>query len=293
MTIDVVTPMVDDAKLFGAIAAANAISDVYAMGGKPEVALSFIGFPTGDLPLSALSEIIAGMREVCEEVGCAIVGGHTVVDAEPKAGLAVTGTVDGHNVWSHRAARAGQAIVLSKPLGTGIAVAAMKRGDASAELADAASQSMRRTNREACEAGLLLGVTAATDVTGFGLLGHLKNLCEASSVIAELWMRTIPLLPGVRDLADRGLVPGGSKKNLAYVAPIVRFDPGLTEADHLLLADAQTSGGLLMSLDAARAEQLVDRLRGSGHDAMIVGRLIERAAPCAGEVAGATIVVDP
>ena len=289
MTIDVVTPMVDDPRLFGAISAANALSDVYAMGGKPEVALSFIGFPTGELPLSALSEIIAGMREVCDEAGCAIVGGHTVVDAEPKAGLAVTGTVDGARVWSHRAGRAGQALVLSKALGTGISVAAMKRGDAQPELAEAASGSMRRTNREACEAGLALGVTAATDVTGFGLLGHLKNLCEASGVTAELWMRAIPLIPGVRELAERGLVPGGSKKNLAYVEPVVRFHRALSEADRLLLADAQTSGGLLMALDPDRADELVAKLRGSGHDAATVGRLVERPA----DDVTATILVDP
>lgn len=274
MTVDVVTPMVDDARLFGAIAAANSLSDVYAMGGVPQVALSFVGFPTGELPLSTLSEVLAGMQEVCAEAGCAIVGGHTIIDNEPKAGLSVTGVVEEERVWSHRGGQAGQALVLTKALGTGVAVAAMKRGDAPTDLALAAQKSMRRLNREACEAGRKRSVTAATDVTGFGLLGHLKNLCEASSVSAEINVGAVPLLPGALALAELGQVPGGSKRNWSWVAPLVEADANVTEAEQLLLADAQTSGGLLLALPPEEAESLVAELVASGHAAALIGRLL-------------------
>jgi selenium donor protein len=274
MTIDVVTPMVDDPHLFGAIAAANSVSDVYAMGGDPQVALSFVGFPTDLLGLDVLTEVLRGMQEVATECGVAIVGGHTVVDAEPKAGLAVTGVVPAGAIWSHKAARPGDWLVLSKALGTGVIVNALKKGDAPEEGAAAAIASMRRTNRRAKELGVTAEVHAATDVTGFGLLGHLKNLCDASRVTAELTLASIPFLPTARALAEAGRIPGGSRKNLTWLEPFLDAD-GVPDVDRLLLADAQTSGRLLLaapSEDAASA--LARALSNEGHAAAVIGRLV-------------------
>jgi selenide,water dikinase len=275
MTVDVVTPMVNDARLFGAIAAVNSLSDVYAMGGTPQVALSFVGFPSGDLGLDVLRDIFAGLRDACDEAGCAIVGGHTMVDKEPKAGLAVTGTVDAARAWSHRTARAGQALVLTKPLGTGIVVQATKKGVAPPEITAAAAQSMRRLNARACALGHEAGATSATDVTGFGLLGHLKNLVEASGVVARIDARAVPVLPGVRELVEAGHVPGGTRRNLDWVEPVTRFASSVDDGARLVLADAQTSGGLLLAVPSGSAATLVRRLRDEGHEAAIVGELAE------------------
>ncbi|NUP08675.1 MAG: selenide, water dikinase SelD [Polyangiaceae bacterium] len=279
MTIDVVTPMVDDPEAFGAIAAANALSDVYAMGGEPKVALSFIGFPSDVLPLEVLGAIVRGMGVQCERAGCAIVGGHTIVDPEPKAGLAVTGSVDRGRVWSHRSGRAGQVLVLTKAIGTGVVVQALKKNEAPADVVAAAVASMRDLNDRACRAGIAAGVTSGTDVTGFGLLGHLKNLCEASNVQAHLRASDVPMLPGVVDLAKRGFLPGGTKRNLRYVEPAIRFDAEVDETTRLLLADAQTSGGLLLCTPAESVAMLCKQLADEGCVAAVIGTL----APSAGD----------
>lgn len=281
MTIDVVTPMVDDAETFGAIAAANALSDVWAMGGTPQVALSFIGFPSDVLPLEDLAAIARGLGRTAEEAGCAIVGGHTLIDPEPKAGLSVTGVVERARVWSHRRGEAGQALVLSKAIGTGVIVQSMKKGAADPAVADGAVRSMLRLNRAACEAGRAHGATAATDITGFGLLGHLSHLARASGVRARLDAAAVPLLAGARALAEAGVAPGGSRKNLAFVAPHVAFSATVEPALQLLLADAQTSGGLLLCVPEREAAALVARLRDEGHDAARVGELLppDEAAP--------------
>jgi len=277
MTIDVVTPMSDDPETFGSIAAANALSDVYAMGGTPTVALSFMGFPTDQLPLEVLGAIARGIREACDRAGTAIVGGHTIVDPEPKAGLAVTGVVPAERIWTHRGARVGQALVLTKRIGTGIAVQALKKGDASPELTASTVASMRRLNASARDCGVAFGVTAATDVTGFGLLGHLMHLCDASGVGARIDSTRVPFFEGIRALAERGLVPGGTKKNLAYVAKSTRFGADVDDVTRLLLADAQTSGGLLLAVPKDRADALVDALQHAGDVGEIVGELTSRA----------------
>ncbi len=264
LTIDVFTPIVDDPGDFGGIAAANALSDVYAMGGRPEVALSFVGFPTDKLSLDVLAEILAGMRAVCARAGCAIVGGHTIADTEPKAGLAVVGSVDPARVWSHRSAVEGQALILTKALGTGIAGQAIRAGTASEALIRAVTAQMLQLNDVACAVGLDLGATSCTDVTGFGLLGHLKNVIEASRLDAELHAPSVPLLDEVLDLTAAGAVPGGSKRNLAYVAPMVDFAEEVSATQRLLLADAQTSGGLLLCVPESHAERAVQRLRDEG-----------------------------
>ena len=247
LTIDVITPIVDDPRAFGSIAAANSISDVYAMGGRPEVALSFLGFPTDKLPLSVLSEALAGMQETCARARCAIVGGHTIADAEPKAGLAVVGSVDPSRIWSQRNAREGQALILTKALGTGIVGQAIRAGIAGEALVRVATAQMMELNDRAAEVGLALGATSCTDVTGFGLLGHLRNVIEASNVSAEIVAHEVPLLDQVLSLAEAGTVPGGSKRNLAYASQVTDFAAEVSEPLRLLLADAQTSGGLLVA----------------------------------------------
>ncbi len=278
LTIDVITPIVDDPRAFGAIAAANALSDVWAMGGRPEVALSFVGFPTDKLPLEALAEVIAGMSDACVRARTAIVGGHTINDAEPKAGLAVVGSVDPGRVWSHRAAREGQALVLTKALGTGIAGQAIRKGDAPAALVAEATAQMMDLNDRACDVGLAVGATSCTDVTGFGLLGHLANILEASGLDAEIDASAVPLLGGVLALAEAGVVSGGTRRNLARALATSEVGPGVSEAVQLLLADAQTSGGLLLCVPEDQADPAVRRLHDAGCTrAAMIGRLVKRA----------------
>ena len=278
LTIDVITPIVDDPRSFGAIAAANALSDVWAMGGRPEVALSFVGFPTDKLPLEALAEVLAGMAGACARAGTAITGGHTIADSEPKAGLAVVGSVDPARVWSQRSAREGQALVLTKALGTGIVGQAIRAGTASEALVAAATAQMMDLNDRACAVGLAMGATSCTDVTGFGLLGHLENILDASGLDAELDADAVPLLDGVLEIAAAGVVPGGSKRNLERARRVTSFAEGVGDPMRLLLADAQTSGGLLLCLPEERAEEAVARLRAEGcARAATIGRLSARA----------------
>lgn len=274
LTMDVITPIVDDPRAFGAIAAANAMSDVYAMGGRPELALSFAGFPSDKLPIEVLGEILQGMRDACALARCAIVGGHTIVDPEPKCGLSVTGSVDARTVWSHRYARAGDALVLTKRIGTGIAGQAIRAGKASAELEARVTAQMAQLNRAACEVGLSVGTRSCTDVTGFGLLGHLRHVAEASNVTARLRSSDVPLVEGVRAFVEEGVVPGGTKRNLRYAAPVTSFADAVPEAMRLLLADAQTSGGLLLCVPEARAGEAVRRLLDAGCEgAAVIGAL--------------------
>lgn len=272
--MDVITPIVDDPRVFGGIAATNALSDVYAMGGAPEIALSFAGFPSDKLPLEVLGEILAGMQDACARAGCAIVGGHTLADAEPKCGLAVVGSVDPARVWSHRSAREGDVLVLTKPLGTGIVGQAIRAGKADEDLIARASAQMLALNAAARDVGLLLGASSCTDITGFGLLGHLKNLVEASDLAATLHASRVPLINGVEAIAESGVIPGGSKRNLAYALAVSEFAPDVSETQRLLLADAQTSGGLLLCIPAANAGDAVRRLVDAGCEhAAAVGEL--------------------
>ena len=277
MTIDVVTPMVDDPEAFGAIAAANALSDVYAMGGTPKVALGFVGFPTSELDLDVLRAILDGLSNVCREAGCAIVGGHTIVDPEPKAGLSVTGTVSAAKAWTHGRALPGQALVLTKAIGTGVIVQASRTEKAPPDVALGAVAQMRTLNARARDLGHSAGATSATDVTGFGLLGHLRHMMDASAARAIVRAASVPLLPGATDLAEAGFIPGGSRKNLRYVEAVTRFDQGIDETTKLLLADAQTSGGLLLTVPSANAQKLVDALLGGGARAATIGEITSRA----------------
>jgi len=275
-TVDFITPIVDSPEDFGAIAAANALSDVYAMGGEPQVALAVCGFPDDKLPLEVVTRIFRGGRDKAAEAGCAIVGGHTVLDPELKYGLCVLGTVAPDRVLSQTGARVGDRLVLTKPIGAGIAAQAIKKQQISDAHLDEVVAVLTTLNAGARDAALLAGVRAATDVTGFGLLGHLKNLLEGSGCAGRLEASSVPVFDFVHDFAESGLVPGGSRANLAYVLSSTRFDPGVSELDRLVLADAQTSGGLLLAVPPEHERQLLAELEARGTPAhATIGEVVE------------------
>ncbi len=253
LTVDYFTPIVDDPYAFGQIAAANSLSDVYAMGGRPIAMLSIVGFPKDKLPLGILGEILKGGAEKGREAGVSVVGGHSIDDAEPKVGYAVAGLVHPARVWKNVGARPGDALVLTKPLGTGIISTAIKQGKAAAATIETAVRTMATLNRAAAEAASQVEVHAVTDVTGFGLLGHLREMTCGSGVRARLGASRIPLLPDVLTLAQAGFVPGGTKRNLRAVAGVVRWDDAIPEPLRTVIGDAQTSGGLLVATPEAPA----------------------------------------
>lgn len=273
-TVDVFTPIVDDPRDFGRIAAANSLSDVYAMGGEPLFALSVVGFPIRELPVDELGAMLAGSAEVAAEAGIAIVGGHSIDDPEPKLGLCVIGRVALARVVRNDAGRPGDALVLTKPIGTGIITTAIKRGAADADVAAGAVAAMTALNRAAGEAMVAAGAVAGTDITGFGLLGHLHELAHGSGVAAEISAGAVPLLPGARALAEAGIVPGGTRRNLDYFGRWVEFDDAVDATGRLLLADAQTSGGLLIAIAADRADALCAGLAERGVQAAAIGHLV-------------------
>ncbi len=256
-TLDFFTPVVDDPYDFGAVAAANSLSDVYAMGAKPLLALSILGFPTKKLPLEVMGAIVRGGAEKALEAGCPLLGGHSIDDAEPKFGLAVVGTVHPDRILRNRGARPGDVLVLTKPLGSGILTTAIKRGSLDAEGTRRVVDLMKTLNASAADAVAEVGgVHAGTDVTGFGLLGHLRGMLLASGVAARLSLAAVPFLPGVRELARAGVCPGGSRKNLETFSKTTDFEGPWPEEDRLAVADAQTSGGLLLSVAPERADAL-------------------------------------
>lgn len=275
-TTDFFTPLVDDPATWGRIAAANAVSDVYAMGGTPRFALNLVGWPR-DLPFALLGEVLRGAVDVANDAGFLIAGGHSIDSAEPLFGQAVIGDAAEDAVLTNAGARVGEALVLTKALGTGIVTTALKRSaplsaTSQGPLADAytaAVASMTRLNRDAAQVALSVGASAATDVTGFGLLGHLHRLAAASGVAAVVSASSVPLLPNVGELLDAGFVPGGTRRNAEQAARFL--DGPLEDRSRLLLADAQTSGGLLFSCAPAAAVQAVDELRSRGHAAAVIG----------------------
>jgi selenide,water dikinase len=277
-TVDFFAPVVDDPRDYGAIAAANAISDVYAMGGKPLYALSVVGFPRDGGHWDVLGEILAGGAEKAHEAGCPIVGGHSVDDAEPKYGLAVTGLVHPDRILANSGAKQGDVLLLTKALGTGIATSAIKKGIASKELILAAVEQMKTLNKAAGEvlARSWKNVHALTDVTGFGLLGHLDSLLRASDVRAAVRADAVRVLPGVRALAAQGVVPGGSKANLEFVLDRTQLPAQMIEADRLVLADAQTNGGLLAAVSEKAAPRILKALADAGAPAVELGIVLAR-----------------
>jgi selenium donor protein len=277
-TVDFFTPIDDDPYIFGQIAAANSLSDIYAMGGTPIFALNIIGFPINTLPKSDLSKILQGGIDKAQEAGISIVGGHSVDDPEPKYGLVVTGEVDEDNLITNSNAQPGDKLILTKPLGTGIIATAVKRGIADKTAIVKSAQSMATLNKLAADIMTEIGVNAATDVTGFGLLGHLLELCEASGISAKIDYQALAFLPSVKELAGKGIVPGGTRRNLKFVKDKVQFSEHLTDIDKLLLADAQTSGGLLISLSAGKAEKYISKFNElSEIKATIIGEVIKKS----------------
>ena len=279
VTTDFFAPVVDDPGDYGAIAAANALSDVYAMGGTPLLALNIVAWPGEDvLPASVLAEVLDAGAATVREAGAVIAGGHSVRDAEPKYGLAVVGTVHPERITTNANGRPGDALVLTKALGTGIVSNATKLGAAPREVTAAAVASMRRLNRDAAQAGSRCGVRCATDVTGFGLLGHAHSLGAASGCAVEIDAAALPLLPGVPELVDAGMVPGGSRRNLAYADNWTTWDARVTPLQRTLATDAQTSGGLLLAVDPRNREALLRELDKAGCACAVVGRLVDGAA---------------
>lgn len=286
-TVDFITPIVDDPETFGAIAATNAISDVYAMGGEPQAALAVCGFPSETLPGEILEQVFRGGRDKAAEAGCAIVGGHTIKDAELKYGLCVIGTLDNGQALAQTQARVGDVLVLTKPLGFGIASQAIKNDALGAAELGEVIRLMTTLNKSAKDAALAAGARAATDVTGFGLLAHLRNLLLASGVAARITRAAVPVLDFVPALARAGLVPGGSHKNLLSVAPFCTWGAGVDDVDRLILADAQTSGGLLIAVPGARADTLVHELTQRGAPAhAVIGEIVSGEAGRIEVVAG-------
>jgi selenide,water dikinase len=273
-TTDFFTPIVDDPGDWGRIAAANALSDVYAMGGRPVLALNLTAWPGETLPLSVLADVLRGGASVAAAAGCLVVGGHTIDDPEPKYGMAVIGLASPTRLFTIDAARPGDTLVLTKAIGTGVVATAHKRGAASDAALAAAVASMTSLNAAASEAALACGVVAATDVTGFSLLGHLHRMLRASGCGAVVEAGSVPLLPGALELTSAGYVSGGTRNNMAYLKPWATFSPEVPEPVAVLLQDAQTSGGLLLATSSPDA--LVGELaRRGGAIAAVVGRVTD------------------
>ena len=272
-TVDFFAPIVDDPYLFGQVAAANALSDVYAMGGEPLTAMNIVGFPSAQLPLDVLREILRGGQDKVHEAGALIVGGHTIIDEELKYGLAVTGRAHPDRLLTNAAAAPGDRLVLSKPVGTALLATVAKKGELpGAELA-ALHESMRTLNRRPSEAALELGARCATDITGFGLLGHASHIARASRVTLRIRVRDVPTLPGARAAAERGVRTGGADRNAAYLGPLVEWG-SVSDADRALLVDPQTSGGLLVALRPDRVAAYISRVP----DAVEIGDVLAAGA---------------
>ena len=280
-TVDFFTPIVDDPYTFGEIAAANSLSDVYAMGGKPLSALSIVAYPAkGDI--ETLEQILLGGFAKMQEAGCSVIGGHSIADDEIKFGYAVTGTIDPSRVLTNSGARPGDALILTKRLGTGVIGTALKRGKASEESVAAAVDSMRTLNRRACEILTEFSakhgdaVHSVTDITGFGLIGHTREMALGSNVTIEFDHARIEPLPGALDAIRAGCVPGGLKNNMEFASCAVSLAAGVPAEFVTLLYDPQTSGGLLISLAAAQAQALETALRAAGLPASTIGRVLDR-----------------
>ncbi len=272
-TVDFFTPIVDDPRLFGAIAAANALSDVYAMGARPLFALNIVGFPVGVLPVTVLEAILAGAQDVAAEAGIPVLGGHTIEDPEPKFGWVVTGTTSEARLWRNTGARPGDALVLGKPIGSGVWATAAKHGIAAPAGWERACRVMRTLNARAAALLAAAAPHAVTDVTGFGLLGHLHEMLAGSAVDAEVWADAVPALPGTLRLIEQGEVPGGSRANAAHAASFTDFAAAVPESLRLLLADAQTSGGLLAAVPPAAVAELLAAPAEEGSLFQVIGHV--------------------
>ena len=272
-TVDFFTPVVDDPYEFGQISAANSLSDIYAMGAKPLFALNIVGFPVNSLPKSMLTKILQGGQDKAKEAEIPIVGGHSVDDKEPKYGLVVTGEVEESKMWTNSGARSGDSLVLTKPLGTGIIATGIKKGKVSDDAINIATKNMSLLNRNAAHALKGLDVHAVTDVTGFGLLGHLAEMCTGSNVSSEIYFSNLTFLPSVLELAESGIIPGGTKRNYDFLQKKVKFGSNFNLTQKYLACDAQTSGGLLIALNPKDAKTYVESLY---PEANIIGTIIRK-----------------
>jgi len=263
-TVDFFTPIVDDPFWFGAIAAANALSDIYAMGAEALFALNIVGFPSNKLPMEVLRDILLGAREKCAEAGIPILGGHTIDDEDPKFGLVVTGKIHPDRILSNAGAQPGDVLLLTKPLGTGIITSGIKQGKVAGELKELVIRQMATLNKTAAETLRSFEIHSVTDVTGFGLLGHLSEMTRASRVQAEIFYEDVPVLPGVEELIDQNVVPAGTRNNLDYTSPWTHYAGTVTQKQKLILNDAQTSGGLLIAVPGKEQEALQEALAAKG-----------------------------
>ena len=285
-TVDFFPPIVDDPFKFGEIAATNALSDVYAMGGKPVIALNIVGFPV-DLPHDILGEILSGGASKAQEAGVLIVGGHTVDDAEPKYGMSVTGVVNPGEQVTNAGAQPGDILVLTKPIGTGIITTAGKQERVSEEVLSSAVDVMSELNRNASEAMMHVGVNSCVDITGFGLLGHLRLITAGSGVSAQVKVSDVPVIEGVQELLDMGIAPGGTHRNLESLDGVVDWHSGISAETQILLADAQTSGGLLMSVAPHKLDELLAALGQAGvNTRAVIGKIV----PCDGAEAAISVM---
>jgi selenide,water dikinase len=278
-TVDYITPVVDDPYSCGLIAAANSLSDIYAMGATPLFALNIIGFPVGSLPLSVLEEILRGGADKVREAGASIIGGHSIDDPEPKYGLVVTGLIDPAKIFKNSTALIGDDLVLTKPIGLGIITTGIKRSKVAQPTIDAAVTLMAMLNKAASEAMVQVGAHACTDVTGFGLLGHLHEMTAGSKVGARVSLSKVPVLPEAWDLVQEGVCPGGTKRNYESLQGAIVWAPGIRNEAQLILCDAQTSGGLLIAVPKDRTTALIQRLRERQTPAAaLIGEIIEDPA---------------
>jgi len=273
-TVDFFTPVVDNPYDFGAIAASNALSDIYAMGAKPLTALNLVAFPK-DGPSEILCEIIRGGAEKAQEANVSIIGGHSIDDKEPKYGMAVLGVVHPENIIQKNGARVGDRLVITKPLGTGIISTAIKVGKASVVLIETATRYMKTLNRTASEVMVEMGIRGATDITGFGLLGHLNEMLQRSGVSGRLTLSNVPFIHDVRELGQ-SYFPGGSRANLRHINEKILWGQDITEHEKLLLADAQTSGGLLIAVPTNKLQSLLRGLTERNVEtAAVIGEVVE------------------
>lgn len=272
-TVDFFTPIVDDPYSFGQVAAANAISDIYAMGGKPLTALNIVAFPIRKLDKQVLTEILRGAGDKMKEAGVTLVGGHSIDDNEPKFGLAVTGVIHPDRVRTNAGAKPGDRLILTKPIGVGILTTSIKKDLLSEEEVNRVTQVMTTLNKKAAETMEPYGVNACTDVTGFGLLGHAYEMANGSGVGIRIDHKSVPVLPRVRELAEAGQVPGGTKNNYAHLEGKVTFDESIDQIGQWILCDAVTSGGLLISVPEAEADALLQKLLEAGVEAALIGEV--------------------
>jgi selenide,water dikinase len=272
-TVDFFTPIVDDPYSFGQVAAANAISDIYAMGGKPLTALNIVAFPIKTLPKQVLADILRGAGDKMQEAGITLVGGHSIDDNEPKFGLAVTGLVHPGKIRTNAGAKPGDKLILTKPIGVGILTTSIKKDRLNEEEIQRVTQVMATLNKTAAETMEPYNVHACTDVTGFGLMGHSLEMAKGSGVGIRIIAQDVPVLPRVRELAEEGFVPGGTKNNFAHVQESITFAESLDQIGQWILCDAVTSGGLLISVDGEQAAELLSKLKDSGVEASLIGEI--------------------